>query len=81
MKRTHIRIMVAFATAISTLLAPLTGAQEAPEKEEEPKQVLFTNVRIFNGVDEKLVEGRVLVENNLIKAVGEKVKAPKDATV
>jgi imidazolonepropionase-like amidohydrolase len=73
--------MVAFAAAICTLLAPLTVAQEAPEKEEEPKQVLFTNVRVFNGVDEKLVEGRVLVEDNLIKEVGEKVEARKDATV
>jgi len=31
--------------------------------------VLIENVRIFNGVDEKLPEGRVLVEGNLIKAV------------
>jgi hypothetical protein len=81
MKRTHFSIMAALATAISTLLASPAGAQDAPEKKEEAKRVLFTNVRIFNGVDEKFTEGRVLVENNLITAVGEKVKAPQGATV
>jgi imidazolonepropionase-like amidohydrolase len=55
-------------------------AAEEPE-EEAPKQVLFTNVRIFNGVDEKLIEGNVLVEGNLIKAIGQNIKAGKGATV
>lgn len=59
----------------------LTVVAEAAEKQKElPKQVLFTNVKIFNGVDDKLIKGDVLVENNLIKAIG-KVSADKDATV
>ena len=52
--------------ALLLLAASPLSAQDEPAK-PEPKQVLFTNVRIFNGVDEKLTEGDVLVENNLIK--------------
>ena len=45
---------------------------------EEPRQVLFSNVNIFNGVDGALVEnGSVLVEGNLIKAVSDQpINAP-----
>ncbi len=50
------------------------------EEKKAPKQVLFKNVQIFNGVDDKLIKGDVLIEGNLIKAIG-KVKAGKDATV
>tara|TARA_R110000850_G_scaffold64247_3_gene144428 strand:- start:475 stop:1878 length:1404 start_codon:yes stop_codon:yes gene_type:complete len=56
-------------------------AQDAAEKKEELKQVLFTNVRIFNGMDDKLTEGSVLVEGNLIKAIGTDVEAGKGATI
>lgn len=66
--------LVAIATlAASLVLAPFAGAQEDKPK-DDPKQVLFTNVRIFNGVDEKLTEGDVLVENNLIKKIGKGLK-------
>ena len=63
------RFAGAVAVAATVLLAPLAGGQDTPKK-EEPKQVLFTNVRIFDGVNEKLTQGNVLVENNLIKEIG-----------
>ena len=33
--------------------------------------ILITNARIFNGIDEALIDGDVLIENNLIKQIGE----------
>ncbi|MVO17600.1 amidohydrolase family protein [Rhodobacteraceae bacterium CY05] len=40
------------------------------QAQEEPRQVLFTNVNVFNGVDDGLIENAsVLVEGNLIKTV------------
>ncbi len=36
---------------------------------QEVKQTLIRNVRIFNGVDEELLEGNILIENNLIKEI------------
>jgi len=55
------------------------GAMPAlAEAEETPRQVLFTNVNIFNGVDRALMEnGSVLVEGNLIKTVSaDSIDAP-----
>lgn len=38
---------------------------------DEPQQVLFKNVKIFNGTDDQLITGKdVLVEGNLIKSIG-----------
>jgi hypothetical protein len=36
---------------------------------QEVKQTLIRNVRIFNGLDEELLEGNILIENNLIKEI------------
>ncbi|WP_417667583.1 amidohydrolase family protein [Roseibium sp.] len=57
-------------------------ASTALAQDNAPRQVLFTNVNIFDGVNEKLIEsGSVLVEGNLIKTVsGEAIDAP-DAEV
>lgn len=51
--------------------------------QDEPRQVLFTNVNIFNGIDGELIEkGSVLVEGNLIKTVSaEAIEAPEAFTV
>ena len=53
----------------------------AEEKKEAPTQILIKNVNIFNGLDNKLTVGNVLVEDNLIKAIGGNVSAGPDATV
>lgn len=55
----------AVASFLLTMVPHLGTAQE-----DAPRQVLFTNVNIFNGVDGELMEnGSVLVEGNLIKTV------------
>jgi imidazolonepropionase-like amidohydrolase len=52
-------------------------------KKAAPKQVLFKNVNIFNGTDNKLYKGmNVLVEGNKIKAISTKgIAASNNATV
>lgn len=64
------------ASLVAGLLA--CTALPAAAEEDTPRQVLFTNVNIFNGVDSELVMGgSVLVEGNLIKTVSaEAIDAP-----
>lgn len=69
------------ANLLSTTLAVgllAFGASAASAQDEALRQVLFTNVNIFNGVDGELMEnGSVLVEGNLIKTVSaEAIDAP-----
>lgn len=52
--------------------------ESAPKKKS---RVLFVNVKIFDGFAEALTPGKVLVEENVIKAVGAELKAPEGATV
>ncbi len=48
---------------------------------QDEEVILITNAKIFNGVDEKLIDGDILIENNLIKEIGPSIKAPKGAEV
>jgi imidazolonepropionase-like amidohydrolase len=49
---------------------PAAPAPVSAEPGDEPRQVLFTNVHVFNGIDENRLENaNVLVEGNLIKQV------------
>ena len=60
------RNLIGTALLVLTILATPAHAQD---KQEQP-QVLFTNVNIFNGTENKLYENhQVLVEGNLIKAI------------
>ena len=68
------RITNAIIAIIAITAFMLTTTAMAAE-EEAPKQVLFKNIRIFNGVDDRLIKGDVLVEGNLIKSVGRRAKA------
>ena len=45
-------------------------------EEEAPTRTLITNVRIFDGVSDRLTSGSVLVEDNLIQQVGTNISAP-----
>lgn len=45
------------------------------QETEAPQQVLFTNVRVFNGTENKLHDVDILVEGNLIKEVKKGAKA------
>ena len=49
---------------------------------QEEVQVLITNVNVFNGKTDRLIMGQdVLIENNLIAAIGNNVQARNDAIV
>jgi len=66
---------------LTVLLVAITLAMAAvpvqAEVAETQKQVLFTNVSVFDGTSEKLAMGTdILVEGNLIKQVGKGIKAP-----
>jgi imidazolonepropionase-like amidohydrolase len=67
------------ATAVSIVLA----ATVALAQEDEPRQVLFTNVNIFDGKSQDLIKnGSLLVEGNLIKQVSaDPIEAPEAFTV
>jgi imidazolonepropionase-like amidohydrolase len=59
----------------------LMWSVSALQAQDVKKTTLFTNVRVFNGVDEKLLDADVLVEGNLIKQVAKGIKTPKGAQV
>jgi imidazolonepropionase-like amidohydrolase len=69
----------------SVVLAVLTlvacRSTSALQQDDVAPQVVFTNVNIFDGVHDALTAGSVLVEGNLIKAVGTDVDARADAQV
>ena len=73
------------ANLLSTTLAVgllAFGPSAVAAQDEAPRQVLFTNVNIFNGVDGDLVEnGSVLVEGNLIKTVSAEAISAEGAYV
>ena len=74
------------ALVVATLIGSAQAADEqkgVSAEKETPRQVLFTNVNIFNGKDKKLIEGgSVLVEGNLIQVVsGTNIEAPDAYTV
>ena len=58
------------------ILLFLSGLAGAEQVKEQPKRVLFKNVNIFDGKNEKLKMGSdVLIEGNLIKQIGKSLKA------
>jgi len=60
------------------LLASLACASFAAHAES----TLIENVRIFNGIDDELTAGHVLIEDGLIKTVSESpIDGPDDATI
>jgi imidazolonepropionase-like amidohydrolase len=68
------RILVACAISVTMMTATVFA------EETEPRQVLFTNVNIFNGVDAEIIKGgSVLVEGNLVKKVSAKPISAKGA--
>ncbi len=66
-----------FAGAVASFVLAF-APHAALAQDDAPRQVLFTNVNIFNGIDGELMEnGSVLVEGNLIKTVSaEAIDAP-----
>ncbi|NCF38409.1 MAG: amidohydrolase family protein [Gammaproteobacteria bacterium] len=55
---------------VAILLAAALAQQAMAADKEQPRQVLFTNVHVFDGISaERLENANVLVEGNLIKQV------------
>ena len=52
---------------IATLVISNTAFAQEPG---QPNQIMFTNVKVFDGVNDRLENGPVLIEGNLIKAIG-----------
>jgi len=72
-----IKLIVIACTLVSSV------AIAADKTQPTPKQILFKNVNVFNGTDNKLYKNHsVLVEGNKIQAISEKsIKANSNATV
>ena len=49
--------------------------------QDEPTVVLITNVNVWDGTSDETVKADVLVENNLIKQVGQNINVPAGANV
>jgi imidazolonepropionase-like amidohydrolase len=60
---------------IALALAALLAIAPAMAQEEMKPRTLFTNVKIFDGVNDRLSDGQVLVEGNMIVAVGDDLGA------
>ena len=71
------RIFLIF-TFLSVLYGLSAGASESPSA----NQVLIRNVNVWNGIDDRSADGlSVLIENNLIKSIGDDPAAAETATI
>ena len=74
-------LVITSATFASGAALAASAAAGATKADEAPRQVLFTNVNIFNGMDGDLIRnGFVLVESNLIKTVSSDTIDASDAS-
>jgi imidazolonepropionase-like amidohydrolase len=77
--RKAVSIILTAAAAGSLLCA---APADVLAQDEAPAQILITNVNVFDGKTDGLITGQdVLVENNLIKEIGNDVGARSDAIV
>jgi len=65
---------------ILLLIVFFVSSTVAQEK-ESPTRILFKNINVWNGTDDRLVQSDVLIEDNLIKQVKSNIKAPNGCTV
>jgi imidazolonepropionase-like amidohydrolase len=84
-KMIYLIIAIVFAAVFfGSMLTGFAYDTSSPKEAQDkvPSQVLFKNVNIFDGKNEKLAMGQdVLVEGNLIKQIGKGLKAGDGATV
>lgn len=69
--------------ALVVLMGAIASDSPAMAQKAKPvNRVLFTNVNVFDGVNEKIAEGMsVLVEGNKITTIAKSIVTPKEATV
>lgn len=65
---------------VALFILALTISVSAQDKKEDT-YILITNVSVWDGTSDKTIKADVLVENNLIKQVGQNINAPRGATV
>ena len=73
-----------FLRAVQAAIVVVTFAVSPAlvQAQDDPSRILFTNCNVFDGVTDKLAEGRnVLVEDNLISAIGGEVLSGEAAEV
>ena len=58
------------AVFLSFFSAVLLCSSAIAQESDQPNQIMFTNIKVFDGVDDRLKDGPVLIEGNLIKAIG-----------
>ena len=76
------KAMSLIPTAAAAVLLMWTAPADALAQDDAPAQILITNVNVFDGKANELIMGQdVLVENNLIKAIGSGVGARSNAIV
>ena len=64
------KLLSKYTTGVAALAAVITLSVSIAFAQDKPAQTLFTNVNVFDGVNETLMENAsVLVEGNLITAV------------
>jgi len=74
-------IRTGFVFFLATL-SVLCGVSAAAEDGTTVKQILIRNVSVWNGIDDQPVDGQnVLIENNLIKAIGDNPPADEAAVI
>ncbi|WP_164659919.1 amidohydrolase family protein [Tropicibacter sp. Alg240-R139] len=76
------KVLSKYKTEVAALAAAITFSANFAFAQDTPAQTLFTNVNIFDGMNEALMENAsVLVEGNLIKSVSTDAIDAPDATV
>ena len=72
------KIFTKFFAFVLLLFSSVTFAQDT----EQPNRILFTNVNVFDGVNDSLaMNTNVLIEDNLIASVGPSITLPEGAEV
>jgi len=72
----------AFRQALVNLIIALVWVSTAVVAQDQPEQILFTNVNVWDGTSESLdMNTNVLVEGNLIASIGPSITLPQDAVV
>ena len=70
-----------FRDWVAMLIVALLSLAAVAENQEPPQQILITNVRIFDGTNETLMSGNVLVSDNLIARISAEAIDVANATV
>ena len=71
------RTLLVFLLSLTLHVPQLRAQDDAPKA----SQTLIQNVRIFDGLNDRLTPGHVLIENNLIKSIGDIKSVPEGTKV